>query len=267
MKRRWLVLAVGLLVVPLALTQSAFGYYHPALGRWLSRDPAGYVDGMNLYEYGGSQPSLRQDPRGMEALPGPAYPHETPSPRRDTSNDKVSLQVKRIAAGGSIEVFPDGGDKVTVDVAPGTDTGTYTESLMGDLLRAVRRWWHDVDTRMSLVEDSSGTFFYASLDVSVSADRPRSWQICPRYQWRITVRNICCASKNVRLTTSAMAGPYAQATVPESRIIPLDVNETEELIPDVVLALTLPAATGKGTFVAQEFESYSSVFLVISCEE
>jgi RHS repeat-associated protein len=29
-------------------------YYNPELGRWLSRDPLGYIDGENLYEYCGS---------------------------------------------------------------------------------------------------------------------------------------------------------------------------------------------------------------------
>jgi RHS repeat-associated protein len=40
--------------------------YHPTLGRWLQRDPAGYVDGMGLYEYVSSEPIMARDPRGLE---------------------------------------------------------------------------------------------------------------------------------------------------------------------------------------------------------
>jgi RHS repeat-associated protein len=39
--------------------------YDVALGRWLTRDPLGFVDGMNLYEYVGSRPGVRLDPRGL----------------------------------------------------------------------------------------------------------------------------------------------------------------------------------------------------------
>ena len=39
--------------------------YHPTLGRWLERDPAGYVEGMNLYEYVGSNPANLTDPMGL----------------------------------------------------------------------------------------------------------------------------------------------------------------------------------------------------------
>ena len=39
--------------------------YHGTLGRWIQRDPAGYVDGMGLYEYGRSSPSNQVDPRGL----------------------------------------------------------------------------------------------------------------------------------------------------------------------------------------------------------
>ena len=40
-------------------------YYHPALGRFLSRDPVGYVDRMNLYEYVRSQPLRYTDSAGL----------------------------------------------------------------------------------------------------------------------------------------------------------------------------------------------------------
>jgi len=38
--------------------------YHPTLGRWLQRDPLGYVDGMSLYEYVGSNPMAYSDSLG-----------------------------------------------------------------------------------------------------------------------------------------------------------------------------------------------------------
>jgi RHS repeat-associated protein len=42
--------------------------YSPALGRFLSRDPAGYVDALNLYEYVRSRPTGSFDPLGLQAI-------------------------------------------------------------------------------------------------------------------------------------------------------------------------------------------------------
>jgi RHS repeat-associated protein len=39
-------------------------YFSPALGRFIQRDPLGYIDGMNQYEYIGDSPSGSQDPAG-----------------------------------------------------------------------------------------------------------------------------------------------------------------------------------------------------------
>jgi RHS repeat-associated protein len=46
------------------LYQVRFRYLHPVLGRWVSRDPLGYVDGMSLYQYGRSAPLHWVDPFG-----------------------------------------------------------------------------------------------------------------------------------------------------------------------------------------------------------
>jgi RHS repeat-associated protein len=43
-------------------------YLHPSLGRWNTRDPLGYVDGMGLYEYVGSAPLDRCDPTGLMVI-------------------------------------------------------------------------------------------------------------------------------------------------------------------------------------------------------
>ena len=40
--------------------------YSPSLGRWMQQDPAGYVDGGNLYQYVGSSPQEWVDPLGLQ---------------------------------------------------------------------------------------------------------------------------------------------------------------------------------------------------------
>jgi RHS repeat-associated protein len=44
-----------------------FRAYAPRWGRWLQRDPAGYVDGMGLYEYARSRSANLNDPFGLES--------------------------------------------------------------------------------------------------------------------------------------------------------------------------------------------------------
>jgi RHS repeat-associated protein len=41
--------------------------YNAELGRFIQRDPLGYIDGMSVYEYVGSKPSERADLLGLEA--------------------------------------------------------------------------------------------------------------------------------------------------------------------------------------------------------
>ena len=42
-----------------------FRTYSTRLGRWLQRDPLGYVDGVSLYQYVGSMPTFFTDPLGL----------------------------------------------------------------------------------------------------------------------------------------------------------------------------------------------------------
>ena len=44
--------------------------YSPTLGRFLQPDPAGYIDGLNLYAYVGGDPVNNTDPSGMWGVPG-----------------------------------------------------------------------------------------------------------------------------------------------------------------------------------------------------
>lgn len=56
-----LLFALTLLGTPGA----ASAYYSPEQGRWLSRDPAEYADGMNTYQYARSNPLRYGDPTGL----------------------------------------------------------------------------------------------------------------------------------------------------------------------------------------------------------
>ena len=47
------------------LYQTLTRMYDPSLGRWISVDPAGYVDGSDLYQYVSSAPTSRTDPTGL----------------------------------------------------------------------------------------------------------------------------------------------------------------------------------------------------------
>ena len=63
--------------VAIGLYHFPFRTYSPRLGRWLQRDPLGYVDGVNMYAYAGSSPTNLIDPLGLTSLlpeaPGSGY--------------------------------------------------------------------------------------------------------------------------------------------------------------------------------------------------
>ena len=52
---------------PTGLYHFLFRSYSPSLGRWLQRDPIGYVDGMHLYQYAASMPLRFVDFFGLQS--------------------------------------------------------------------------------------------------------------------------------------------------------------------------------------------------------
>jgi len=55
--------------------------FHPTLGRWIERDPPGYVDGMNLYQYVSSDPVDLVDALGLCGGTAPAIAINWPTGR------------------------------------------------------------------------------------------------------------------------------------------------------------------------------------------
>lgn len=52
----------------IGLNNHGFRYYDPATGRYLTRDPLGYTDGLNPYLYVHNNPINHIDPLGLEAM-------------------------------------------------------------------------------------------------------------------------------------------------------------------------------------------------------
>jgi RHS repeat-associated protein len=69
---------IDVLLDGLVLQYNRARYYDVKNGRWLQRDPSGYVDGGNLYEAFRTNPLRWQDPQGAQAS-GEALPHFGPT--------------------------------------------------------------------------------------------------------------------------------------------------------------------------------------------
>ncbi|MBK8916203.1 MAG: RHS repeat-associated core domain-containing protein [Phycisphaerales bacterium] len=83
-----------------------FRSYSPEFGRWLQRDPAGYVDGPNLLEYVTSKPSALVDPLGL--LYSPPDPSPYTSKINQTCHIWIYLPADRSDPGTLIAYGADG---------------------------------------------------------------------------------------------------------------------------------------------------------------
>jgi RHS repeat-associated protein len=107
--------------------------YSAVLGRWLTRDPAGYVDGMALYEYVQSAPQATQDPSGLSGQVDP------PKPGSATVRDLTRFAQQSectIEEGGKHTKVLRGGKQITTTprsnpVAKGTAKGIIRAILGG----------------------------------------------------------------------------------------------------------------------------------------
>ena len=64
MKHSHLVAVLAGLAAASVFAADASAMYHPTAGRFMQRDRIGYADGVNMYEYVGSQPPCATDPQG-----------------------------------------------------------------------------------------------------------------------------------------------------------------------------------------------------------
>ena len=86
-----------------------FRSYSPTLGRWLQRDPSGYVDGVSLYEYVASSPLSWFDPFGLQC----------PSGMADVATGAAAAGAEAATAGSVIDGLVSAGNAILDVVAEG----------------------------------------------------------------------------------------------------------------------------------------------------
>ena len=69
--------------------------YSPTLGRFLQRDPIGYADGMNMYQYAGSNAIGAIDPLGLQKDPPGYHGPVVRQPRKQSGNPSSGAPPKR----------------------------------------------------------------------------------------------------------------------------------------------------------------------------
>jgi RHS repeat-associated protein len=109
-------------------------YYSPWLGRWTSSDPAGFIDGFNLYRFCSNNPITFYDPNGMDAeshiypnkelgIEGVTDPHEASRGIRELGYDFTGFDPN---TGEELPPDAQGSGVGVVKPAPwGWDVGTW----------------------------------------------------------------------------------------------------------------------------------------------
>ena len=114
--------------------------YHAALGRFLQRDPAGYVDGMHLYAYVMNNPMAYVDPSGMRA-------REFVTDMVDGVSDFLRRLSSQVAGAWNSAV-------ASIVDRLGTDLGRFPGQPTDPSDGRLRSWWKE---KLAVERDQAGT--------------------------------------------------------------------------------------------------------------
>lgn len=296
MRRTQLVVALVAVAVVGLCAASASAMYHPGVGRFLQRDPGSggamrigaggpavvggfipldqYADGMNLYQYVGSDPANRWDPSGLGVY-----------------NPLESLTERQLQGLG-VMVKPDG--TAAVDTRPGSRAPTHLADLWelkyyvdvynhmadkdsrgkvklhvslkhhagsiegkdlmdkdspkrvmwthsGDTwgVRTLSTWntmWYGLYGKFWTNEETADDRYWSAyLAVLVNIRWNWEYQACPESTWELSIGNVCCPSGRLKVLASGDSMAFSHyAGPPPSEIHHVPIGETKQ-IPNVRL--------------------------------
>jgi len=85
-------------------------WYDPEAGRWLTRDPAGYVDGLSLYLYVGANPLAFIDPTGLAGVSFFEVLKQYPAAIGQVANERADIAQAALDVAGmapAVGIVPD----------------------------------------------------------------------------------------------------------------------------------------------------------------
>ncbi len=115
-------------------------YYHPALGRFLQRDPIGYTDTMDLYEYARGKALVRLDPFGLGS-------YRTPLGTVTIDDEMVPRFHSYVGLGQSVypEAGPPSAARPPIILLPPVAPGTLQEGAYGTSRNLLARLSTEID--------------------------------------------------------------------------------------------------------------------------
>lgn len=141
-------------------------YYAPWLGRWVSADPAGLVDGSNLYHYASDSPVCFIDPGGTQTAPPVPVPGHTPynfvseSPAlanwQTAANEVLERRFHGGSPGNNIQLFEQ--HLQGLPQGPGRTRGTKSN--------VARRIYNQVRNRFYKLEAANPSFAYSDAELA-----------------------------------------------------------------------------------------------------
>jgi RHS repeat-associated protein len=170
------------------LTYGLMRYYHPALGRWLSRDATGYRDGMNLCQYCRSKPLLLLDTMGA-AVSG------TLTENAETVYDSTSKYRKEVGSGPA-GVTRQGGDvRVTGTYSPRlpcccTFTVTAFDFWIHSHIAGIGVWYERYTGKMS-------ASLFAVVRMHEGFHREENVSVWRDYIGQLTAARTCCYTRGL----------------------------------------------------------------------
>lgn len=107
------------------LEYHAARYYLPWLGRWLSADPIGIGDGVNLYRYCNNSPLMKSDKMGKQADDEPLLRTPTSLLNPRSAEDRLRDRISSSISPGSLSLdVPPGAPFLTPGIVPAVPAGS-----------------------------------------------------------------------------------------------------------------------------------------------